>query len=168
MGELGPNFSSDLLFVHKSTEFVGSGEVGYKVEHEPAVCRLGPQHKCYERKARLITWAASCTRLCRRPQLVFIPKLAEKKCRLLLLRMTTEKSIIDPKNIPIFFKKSIRLWKKLASLLLVFCGKPRCHDWLNSGWEKSRICMTKAKEEMTHHWKVRYRVKKNWSCTSSW
>lgn len=105
----------------------------------------------FERNAKLTTWSASCTFLCRRPQLVFVARLAETKYRLLLQRTTAEKSIINPKS-SLFFKKGKALEKK-KSPLLILCGKPSCHCW-QFRWERGRLCMTEEKEGRIHHKKL--------------
>lgn len=53
---------------------------------------------------------------------MFIPRLAETKCMLLLQRLTAEKSIINPKSSP-FFDKGQGLEKKNL-LRLPFVGNP--------------------------------------------
>lgn len=53
---------------------------------------------------------------------MFIPRLAETKCMLLLQRITAEKSIINPKSSP-FFEKGQTL-KKTNLLYLSFVGNP--------------------------------------------
>lgn len=45
--ELGPNFSSDLLFIYKGPNFVGAGEAGHDLKLKAAVFRLGSQNKCF-------------------------------------------------------------------------------------------------------------------------
>lgn len=150
--ELGPNSWGDLLFVCKGPNYVRSGKARWVNTYTPeaALFSWNLRIDAFKRNAGLITWTTSCTQPRRRSQLVFVPRAAETKCMLLLQGITAEKSIINPKITP-FWGKGQALEKKYQFVLF---GKPSCHHWLNSEWERGKLCMTKAKEEMIHHRKV--------------